>query len=923
MPIQESFNTASSVSGNIQYLFDQKDKGGGEAGNIMDALSGGSETLYQRTTKVDDKLGMILSEIKMINTHLATSDASKMFSEGLDQSAILAVELDATGDAKSFMSSLERIAQLDDINLISVSNGLDSIGMSLDNIIKKDYTKFQPIITSLESFSGGLTKFSQSLPSFKQLAGIAGGIALLGLSVAAFSGGIGMDDVLTMGIVFGMVAIASRLLKGTKRNLLKASFGVATLGLSIWAFNKLVDANEILGFGTTLLGIGAAVSIFDKVFSKSAYRTGKSIQALSFGVATLGVGMLGFNFVEWESIPKAIAAMTGLGLVAFGLSKIKNEAPTRLIGLSIAVGVMGVSLKLFKDISASDVGVAMLALGGTAVAAYALSKIGKSGLVGAAVLAATGGAMVFLAYGLKKMANIGLTFENAGVIALTIGLTAAAFAALGIPVVAGLIGVGAIVALGMGAALATLSLGLNAINSVNVTPEQAAMFATSVMNVKDAITGIGDVTSMPSLLLGIATAALVTGATLPLVLAANMVAKVNNPSKEVLEGFGNTVISLKDIFTEFGLLELGKLALVTPVMLLMATTTVALGGAISLFTKLSTSPESAQGAVDTLDTFLGGLNTTYSKYDDSAFENLKKGIDATMSLGNLLKNLAYGIGAISGEMEKNTDFEAIGVSVGKMLTALTNPLAAIGGKNDTISIGGFEVTNPFSNKVQEGVEALSGLGMVFTPLVDMLKIFTEDTDGSVVDKFSVNIRGIIGTLSDVFTNFSLGDDDQSLDMMFKATDKASSFVKTLTGSNYEPAQKGLMSIAASTKNMQVAVNEMDLERLTKLNDLFFNLNQLEEGDGIQAILDALGELIKTMENASANIQNTETVENVINTTQQENTPDTTKNVSSGDDIDIAGLISKSNGDVVKIMEDLTNFVKSGQLKVIAKNSPLI
>lgn len=920
MPIVESFNTSNSVSGNIQYLFDQKDKEVG-AIDILDALKGGSEKLYEKATQIDHKLSLILGEMKMVNTHLATSDANKMFSEGIDHSAILAVELDATGDAKSFMGSLERLAQLDDIKLLYVSNGLDSIGMSIDKIVNKDYSKFEPIVSSLETFSKGLVNFTQSLPSFKQIASIAGGVALLGLSIAGFAGGIGLDDVIAMGITFTVISVASRMLKGTKNNLLRASFGVATLGLSVWAFNKVVDSTEVLSFSTTLLTLGGAVWAFDKAFSKASFRTGKSIQALSLGVGALGVGMLGFNWVEWESIGKGIASIAGIGLVASGLSALKTDSPPKLLALAGAVGILGISLATYKNISYSDVGVALLAVGGTAIASKAFSKMGTNGLIGAGVLGAMGLSMVALAYGLDKMNNIGLTWESAGVIATTLGLTAAAFAGLG--AVSVLVGLGAIVAIGMGAALATLSYALNSVSSVNVTPEQAGTFAASVMNIKDAIVGIGNPLQLPSLLAGIATSALITGATIPLVLASNMVSRVSNPSKEQLLGFSNTIDSLKNTFTQFGFLDLAELAAVTPIMLLMATTTVALGGAINLFTKLSTSPNVAQGAVDTLDTFLGGLNTTYSKYDDNAFTNLKKGIDATMRLGDLLSNLSIGISSISEHITSNTDFDKIGEGVSSMLVALTDPLKTIGSSNKKITAFGKEFSIPFTNEVQGGVEALSGLGDIFTPLVDMLNAVTKDTDATLVTTFSTNIKGIVGVLKEVFKNFSLAEDDTQLDMFFKATDKASSFVKTLTGSNYEPAQKGLMSISKSTREMQVAVNDMDLTKLTKLNDLFVNLNQLDESDGVQAILDALGQLIKAMEETTSNIENNQSNDTVINNAPNNGVVETNSKDNKSDDIDIASLISKSNGDVVKVMEELTRFMKSGQLKVTSKTQAII
>lgn len=920
MAVVESLNTGNSASGNIQYLFDEQKKDATIA-DVYSAVSGKSETLYQRILKVDGKLDSILTSINKSNTYLASMDANSMFgSSGGDHAAILAVELDATGDARAFMNSLEKISQLDSISLVSVADGLDSMGISLDKILKKDFSKVEPILSSLEAFSGGLTKFSSSLPSFKQLASVAGGVAVIGLAVASFATGISISDVVSMGLVFGGIALASKLLHGTSTNLIKASLGVATMGLSIWAFNQVVDTNELLQFGTSLLTLGASILLYDRVFGTSTMNVGKSLLAMSLGVGALGIAMMPFNFVQWESIAKASAAVGGIGVASLLLKSVKMDSVYTLAALSGSVGVLGLSLKLYDEISLGDVGVALAALGGVTAIAMVMSKLGKNTLIGAAAIGATGGAMAIMAYGLERINGIDMTWDDAVRIASTIGITAAAFAALGIPVVAGLIGIGALAAIGMGAALATISVGLNSISDVEVTPDQANRFGESITNLKDVMVGIGSLSELPSLILGIANAALITGATLPLVLAANMVSKVENPSEAQLLGFSSTISSLKDTFTQFGILDLAELAAVAPIMLLMATTTVAFGGAISLFTKLSTTPESARGAVGTLDAFLSGIYTTYSAYDDDAFEVLGKGIDATLGLGKLLRNLALGIGAISKEMDKNTDFTAIGTSVGSMLSALTEPLAAIGGTNDEISIGGFKITNPFSNKVAKGVEALSGLTNIFMPLSEMIKVFSADTNGDIVGKFKTNITGILGSLGEVFSSFSdQGSNPEELDVMFSATDKASSFVKTVTEANYDPASKGLKNIAGSTKEMQVAINDMDLDKLTKLNDLFHNMNALDDSDGLEMLLESLRDLVEAM--ASSNPTTTQEGDNstIVN---NQSSKEASAKVSANDEdsIDIAGLISQSNGDVVEVMRELTDYIKGGQLKVTMKKS---
>lgn len=922
MAVIESINTASAVSGNIQYLMDETKKDR-TISDVYDAVSGNNETLYQRTVKIDTKMDSLVSAVTSGNLHLANIDAALSMGSisGIDQAALLSVEISTNGDAKDFMHSLTKLAELDDVNLIAVSNGLDSIGDSLDKILAKDFNKVQPMLSGLEAMTVGLTKFTSSLPSFKQLGGIAAGIALMGLSIVGVVSAVAFDDILKMGLIFGGVALASKLLEGTSTNLLKASFGVATMGLSIWAFNELVDGVALTEFATSLLTIGLATLVFDSAFGKAAARTGTSLISLAVGVGVLGVALLPYEMVEWESIGKAAATLGGIGIASHFVKNIESKSVLGLLGLAGAVGVMGLSLQLFDNISYNDVGVALLALGGITGIAFLLGKVGKNALIGALTLAGIGASMGVLAWGLDKIRSLDLTLEDAGVIATTIGLTAAAFAALGIPAVAALVGLGAVAALGMGAALAALSYGLNSIATVNLTEADAQNFANSMYLVKDVFVNLGDSGGIIALGLGMAQAALITGATLPLVLAMNLLSGMSTPTEATMLGFDRTVASLKDTFTQFGVLDLVELAAVTPVMLLLATTTVALGGAINLFTKLSTDTNSVDGAIGTLDAFLVGLHTTFAKHDDAAFDVLSKGIDATMGIGKLLRNLALGISKISVEMEKNTDFHAIGVSVGSMLQALTEPLAAIGGQNDEISIGGFKITNPFSNKVEDGINALKNIGGVFTPIAEMIKVFAEDTDGKIVDKFKTNITGILGSLGDIFSTYSMQENSMDIASLVMATDKTSKFISALGGVDYDKASKGLGSISGSVASVKDSINGTDLERLTKLNDLFYNMNQFNESEGLAAILEALRDLVEEMSKSMETKGNETNNQTTINNTTDSDNKKTTKDVTEKQiNDDLAQIITQGNGDVVQEINKLTSYLKSGSLRVVQKQN---
>ena len=918
MAVINSLDTSAGISGNIDALFGDGTK---TITDVYDALVGkGKDTILAISKKIETNTNLVVKTLTMGVQHLASIDDS--LSANINQGALLSVELSANGDAKDFMQSLTKLSDIDDIKLVSIANGLESIGVALEKTISKDYSKSATMVSSLDAMTVGLVKFTSSLPSFKTFGGIAGGLALLGLSIAGFIGAIGIEDVLIMGATFLAISLSSKLLEGTSTNLLKASFGVATLGLSLWAFNTLIDADTLITFGASLVAFGTSIWLYDKMFGKASLRTSAYLIELAVGVGALGVALWTYKSVETASIGKVALALSGIGLASMILKKAKFDATdsVNLIGLSLAVGVLGVSLLPYKHISVEDVGVSILALGGMAVVGMLLGKLGTSAIQGAISIGAMAVSLGILAWGLTQMQAVDMSLEDAFTMATTIGLTVGAISLIGLMAVP--IAIGSAVALGMGIGVGALALALMSVSTVTVTEQQAQTFKDSVILVKDAIASIGETGGTIDLAFGLAQSVLIAGSTIPLVFAMNMLSAMKTPSVEVMNGFDRTIISLKNTFTQFGVMDLTEMALVTPVMLLLATTTVALGTAISLFAFLSTDEDSAKNAILTLDSFLGGMFTTFSKYDDSAFETLSKGIKATMGMGMLLKNLAYGIGAISVEMEKNTDFTAIGVSVGKMLTALTEPLAAIGGSNDElISIGGFSISNPFSNKVEKGIEALSNIGSVFNPLAVMLKVFAENTDGDIVTKFSTNIRGIFGAMSEIFKEYSVDEESGTNTQFLESVNASNKFLGVVTNGNYEPASKGLKSIAESTLKFKTSVNEMDFDKLSKLSDLFKNMRLLNDSQGMQDLIEALSEFTETLivNGGSTNTKTVTVKESSSDGADKKTTPSTNKVIDKDTkQNELASIISDGNTDMITKLQDLLTYLKSGQLKVNVK-----
>lgn len=848
MAMESAINSGTEgIAGNIATLVGKKkSKRVFNINDIVEALSGDNTTLFEKAKSIDVSTKGMLGILGNIDISLSRVSKSLLGTgdETTAEQKSISLSVAASGDAKEFMNSLFEIVSMDSSKINSSSDSIENLGDAIDKMAGRQYKE---VASGLDTMGNGVRSFKENMPSFKDLAGIAGGIALMGLAIVGVISAVRLEDVIMLGLTFGAVAIASKQLAGTETNLLKASLGVATLGLAIWAFNELITAEAIGTTVMSLMALGGAAFLFDKMFGKSVEHIGKPLIILALGIAGLGLATQLYSDVEFEDIGKMALALAGVGLAGKLMSSISIGSALTIAMLAVSVGLLGFSLSMFKDISMEDVGVALMALGGVALVAWAIGQVGKTAIMGALSIAIISLSLGLLAWGLTEIKNLDLTWEDAAEIAAIVGLTAGAFALIGIPVVAALIGIGAVAMAAMSVGLLAISAGLWAVSKVDLTEQQASTFANSLRLIFEAMTqfdalelieaGLGSVAMLG---LAVSTIAIATGMAL--------LSVIPIPGPKTVENFKTSLRGIGDALMQFDAMELIELGLVTPVMLALGLTAVALGTSISIFSLLSTDRKSVDVAIGALDGFLAGLYTTFEKYDGSAFDMLKTGIDATMNIGTLLRNLAFGVSAIALAMSKNTDFGAIGRSVGSMLSALTAPLVAIGGAQDTISIGGFEVTNPFSNKVEAGIEALSGLTSIFTPIADMVKVFAGDKNGNLAKSFGVNLGLILNSIGSTFATFALQDaETEAVAGVSIMAGNMTKFIRSITGAKYEPAMKGLTSINVNTKGLSTSINQIDLKKLSALNDLFKHMADIGKNDAIEDLIKALNDFLTAMD----------------------------------------------------------------------------
>lgn len=260
------------------------------------------------------------------------------------------------------------------------------------------------------------------------------GLALL-LSIPIYQAiikapGAGSSMFLMLGVILGAVGIFMLLdtIDGNIKDGAQAMFIMAgtiiMLGLAIWAFGKLMDMIEkpwetMAMAGVALLGLALIMLVVGK--TKGDVVNGALGMLIATGaILALGVALWAWQKfeIEWETIAKAGAAISGLALVMGIAGLAKSEIMKGALVMTLAslpLLALGFALSEFKK---NDIGWDTLGIAGAAISGLAI-VMGVAGLasifigLGSLAMIGAGLAVMAIGSGLQTFKKIGFTPQDA------------------------------------------------------------------------------------------------------------------------------------------------------------------------------------------------------------------------------------------------------------------------------------------------------------------------------------------------------------------------------------------------------------------------------------------------------------------------------------------------------------------------------
>ncbi len=628
---------------------------------------------------------------------------------------------------------------------------------SFEALANSDAKKAKEGIEVLDLMGGAILKFSKAL-ALSALLLIPGMLAMPFL----------LASIVVMGGAMALLgAMGKRINKGSKTldrmgDAIK-SFGI---GLALFAVSTmfiLLVPQVLIGMVASLILIGGAVALLGGKKMSKRIRKG-SLSLLIMGVALIpfSLGVLAFSFatkgatfmdvlIQGATI-LAIGGATAL-VGKMGISNILQGALALVVnGLGLLVFSLGYTpfAEATKGMTLGDIGVqslALLAVGGImALAGLAVAASAGTVLLGPALYAAAGLALLELAPGLKAMKDVSFKEADAKDLSFTLGAVAAAFS--GVDPEAGFMknvgnvfsrigqsiggGGAAAMYIGAGKALQSLSIGLTKFKAINFTQEDSEDLAIALGSVSGAFAQAGGEPASPGGLFGA-----VFGNTFSPNATERGIDSVMDSGKalsSVVEGLAAFLDLRKKYkldakaFEEDGFLN------------------VAITDTLGFLSKAFAT--------------IGGMEVQDGWGPFSWDENLvEKGIDAVRGSGNALTDITTGLKSFLDlqieyglTSESFADGGYLQVAVKDTLGFVSKAFATIGGMETEDSWGPFSWDE---NSVEKGVDAVKGAGKELTNIATGLKTFQElvekDIDFSPGGKLGMAVSNSLSFVSTAFS----------------------------------------------------------------------------------------------------------------------------------------------------------------------------
>jgi hypothetical protein len=876
----------------------------GVGDDSVNAIKGISQLLdyMEDSLEVQDEILEVIKQIKDQRDPTKTGGASRdPLIESLDEntSAIegLTTKLDSITVDIAFHGMNSKFFE----KLVNVAS--DPSKVKALEMVADVFESMGKRLSQMGKYSDGIDKFSASMyglfGSVKELGKgmmmFSGGLALLGFTLITFMDAITVEDLAKFAGIMLVVAGAARLVgKGGSWNLAKASVGIATLGLAIWAFNELITTEVALDFVFSMGLISMGIGIMGLVGKKMGGGSVGSLIKASVGIAAIAGSIYLLN--------QAISGLEDFDLMVAGK-------------LAIVAGTFGLVYNFL----------------GKAVAPI---------IKGSVAAAAIGGSLWILGAGIGSLSEIDLTLgrglELAGIVVAAAGI----LTLIGNPVTIGFTLAGAAGAAAIGAALMVLSLGVNSIGNVNISESQAQNFSNSLGHAVDAMVSLASPLTAAALLVATPVAVALSASTLAVSAAMFAVGKLPSISNDKWDSFKYGIQTLGDSYGGFGLLEIASMTAGSTVMALVAGTSIMTASAIWAFSKLSAKPENVDNAVRSLDTFITGISTTFDN-NKGKFKSIRFGANSFFGLSSMAGEIADTVQRISSMefVEKKVvngkvvttgvrkftpaDFKAVGNNIGQILNALTDPLAQIGSSQDSFSIGGWKITNPFSNKVQDGIEAMAGIGSVFSPIAEILNSFVNgNINSTFVGTFNKNLAGIIGGIGNAFSDSNVELDKNKASQIIRASGSIKGLLKTITVDGFGKGVEEFGQFSGDLNQVSKAINEINVEKLSSFNSMLAHMNELGKNDAIKELVTVFTEFIERLARLEALRQAPQVQEGPVSpiiVDQKQQPISKNQQQITQDPKELEALLVGANDEIVEAITQLYEFLAAGNLKVKTNN----
>lgn len=321
------------------------------------------------------------------------------------------------------------------------------------------------VIGELSSGKGMLTLPAVSLG----LMGIAAAMVILAAAVKIFSTMSGEELAKGLGAValaLTFLVTASNKLSPETPNLLASALAMTAISVALILLSKAVksfgemDIETLAkGLGSVAVGLGILVAGINLMPTSKLMATGVSLILVATAMNILQSAVAAFGSMSWDELGRGMAGLAGgLLAIALGLKLMpKNMVAISvgLVGVGVAMNLVAKAIQSMGSMSWEEIGRGIVTLGGSLVTLAVGLRLMNGTLVGAAALVVAAAGIRTLVPAIQALGNM----SPEQLVTAMVGL-AAAFAVLGVAVLALTPLIPSLFLLGAGLALLGVSVAL-------------------------------------------------------------------------------------------------------------------------------------------------------------------------------------------------------------------------------------------------------------------------------------------------------------------------------------------------------------------------------------------------------------------------------------------------------------------------------